>query len=95
MSRTPCCRTTIPADYSCRCYWLESRHQAEHSRVSEMKQGAGWNNWMSQTMTDIGTAEAATVMGCTQRRVQQKIAGGQLNAEIISGRYVLRRKDIA
>jgi hypothetical protein len=43
----------------------------------------------------IGTAEAAAVMGLTQRRVQQKIAGGELNAEIISGRYVLRRKDIA
>jgi hypothetical protein len=27
--------------------------------------------------------------------VQQKIASGELNAEIISGRYVLRRKDIA
>jgi hypothetical protein len=43
----------------------------------------------------IGTAEAAATMGCTQRRVQQKIASGELNAEIISGRYVLRRKDIA
>jgi hypothetical protein len=43
----------------------------------------------------IGTAEAAAVMRCTQRRVQQKIASGELNAEIISGRFVLRRKDIA
>jgi hypothetical protein len=43
----------------------------------------------------IGTAEAAAVMGCTQRRVQQKIFRGELNAEIISSRYLLRRKDIA
>jgi excisionase family DNA binding protein len=51
---------------------------------------------LKQDKTDrIGTAEAAQIIGCTQRRVQQKIAAGEISAEKVSGHYVLRRKDIA
>jgi excisionase family DNA binding protein len=50
---------------------------------------------MSYDTDRIGTAEAAQIIGCTQRRVQQKIAAGEISAEKIRGHYVLRRKDIA
>jgi excisionase family DNA binding protein len=43
----------------------------------------------------IGTAEVASILGCTQRRVQQKIKSGELTAEIIGRNYVLKRRDIA
>lgn len=43
----------------------------------------------------IGTAAAAKLLNCTQRRVQQKIESGELQAEKVSGRYILNRKDIA
>ena len=75
---------------------LLARVQAQLSTSRERNEtGCGMEQLDESDDDYIGTAEAATVMGCTQRRVQQKIAGGQLNAEIISGRYVLRRKDIA
>jgi hypothetical protein len=43
----------------------------------------------------VGTAEAASIMAVTQRRVQQKIRSGELRAEKISRTYFLNRRDIA
>lgn len=43
----------------------------------------------------IGTAEAAIALHLSQRRVQQMIKTGEIPAEIIGGRYLLRKGDIA
>jgi excisionase family DNA binding protein len=43
----------------------------------------------------ITTAEAANILQLTQRRVQQKIAAGELRAEKIGRESFLRREDIA
>jgi excisionase family DNA binding protein len=48
-----------------------------------------------ETHDRIGTAEAAQILRCTQRRVQQRIRNGSLRAEIIGRSYFLNRKDIA
>ena len=43
----------------------------------------------------IGTAEAASIMALTQRRVQQRSKSGELRAEKIGRTYFLNRRDIA
>lgn len=43
----------------------------------------------------ISTAEAAQIIGCSQRRVQQRIAAGDLVADRIGRTYFLHRRDIA
>lgn len=42
----------------------------------------------------ISTAEAARIIGCSQRRVQQRIAAGDLTAERVGRTYYLNRRDI-
>ena len=42
----------------------------------------------------VGTAEAAQIMGCSQRRVQQRIAAGDLDAEQIGRTYYLNRREV-
>ena len=42
----------------------------------------------------VGTAEAAQIMGCSQRRVQQRIAAGDLAAELVGRNYLLRRVNL-
>lgn len=43
----------------------------------------------------IGTSEAAQILGCTQRRVQQRIAAGQLPAHRIGRTYFIDRNVIS
>ena len=42
----------------------------------------------------IGTAEAARIVGCSQRRVQQRITAGDLAAERVGRTYYIRRSDL-
>lgn len=42
----------------------------------------------------VSTAEAARILGCSQRRIQQRIAAGDLTAERVGRTYYLRRMDI-
>lgn len=42
----------------------------------------------------ISTAQAARILGCSQRRVQQRIAAGDLTAERVGRTYYLNRRDI-
>ena len=42
----------------------------------------------------VGTAEAARIMGCSQRRVQQHIAAGDLDAERIGRTYLIKRREV-
>lgn len=43
----------------------------------------------------VGTAEAAKIFGCSQRRIQQRIQRGDFEAIIVAGRYLIRREEIA
>ena len=42
----------------------------------------------------VGTAEAARLLGCSQRRVQQRIAAGELTAVLVGRTYCVNRRDI-
>ena len=42
----------------------------------------------------VGTSEAARVLGCSQRRVQQRIAAGDLAAELVGRTYLLRKVNL-
>lgn len=43
----------------------------------------------------VSTAQAARILGCSQRRIQQRIACGELAAELVGRTYYLHRRDIA
>ena len=42
----------------------------------------------------VGTAEAARLLGCSQRRVQQRARSGGLTAELVGRTYLIHRRDL-
>jgi excisionase family DNA binding protein len=73
---------------------LLERVESEIS-VSRRRSETDTDSGELETHDRIGTAEAASIMALTQRRVQQKIRSGELRAEKIGRSYVLNRRDIA
>lgn len=42
----------------------------------------------------VGTADAARILGISQRRIQQLIRDGDLEATVVNGTFVIRQKDL-
>lgn len=76
---------------------LRARIEAELATVSSTRNRTCCSAGQLEVTTEnlINSAEAANMLGCSQRRIQQRIRNGELQAVTVSGRYLLHRKDIA
>lgn len=90
---------TLPADRPTRRHLPELRtriKQALEDLARARNQTPCGTGELNMEVTElIGTAEAAKILGCSQRRIQQRIKSGHLDATVIAaGVYLIRKQDL-
>jgi excisionase family DNA binding protein len=88
--------SVLPPDHESRRHLPAlSERIMDNISVSLTRNETGAGSGESETHETVGTAAAAQLLGCTQRRIQQRIKTGEIPAKIVGRTYVIERKDLA
>jgi excisionase family DNA binding protein len=88
--------SVLPTDHASRCHLPSLLERIlEGISISRERSDTDTADEESEPHDKVGTAYAAELLGCTQRRIQQRIKAGDIPAETVGRIYLINRRDIA